>query len=130
MDGDLVGKKDLGKMDCGAYDRPEYEWGTASSPIIFKNRVIVQCDTQKESFIIACDIETGKVLWKTMRDELPSWWTPTIVESEKRMELVTNASNYIYGYDSLTGKEFWRLGGSSKITVPTPPIYCGLLYVL
>jgi len=34
--------------------------------------------------------------------------------------LVTNASNYIQGYDPRTGKELWRLGGSSKITAPTP----------
>ena len=55
-----------------------------------------------------------------MRDELPSWGTPTIVESDKRIELVTNSSNFIYGYDPATGKELWRLGGSSKITAPTP----------
>jgi outer membrane protein assembly factor BamB len=33
---------------------------------------------------------------------------------------VTNASNFIRGYDPATGKELWRLGGSSKITAPTP----------
>ena len=35
-------------------------------------------------------------------------------------ELVTNASNFIRGYDARTGRELWRLGGSSKITAPTP----------
>jgi outer membrane protein assembly factor BamB len=33
---------------------------------------------------------------------------------------VTNASNYVRGYDPDTGAERWRLGGSSKITAPTP----------
>ena len=33
---------------------------------------------------------------------------------------MTNASNFIRGYDPRTGKELWRLGGSSKITAPTP----------
>jgi len=33
---------------------------------------------------------------------------------------VTNASNFIRGYDPETGRERWRLGGSSKITAPTP----------
>lgn len=120
MDGNLIWKKDLGRMDVGAYDAPEYEWGPASSPIIYRDLVIVQVDTQKESFIIACDIKTGKTLWKTERDELPSWGTPTIVEGEKRIELVTNSSNHIYGYDPVSGKELWRLGGSSQITTPTP----------
>jgi outer membrane protein assembly factor BamB len=35
-------------------------------------------------------------------------------------ELVTNASNYIRGYDPRTGRELWRVGPSSKITAPTP----------
>ena len=54
--------------------------------------------------------------------ELPSWGTPTIYEpaSGGRAELVTNASNFIRGYDPETGEERWRLGGSSKITAPTP----------
>ena len=47
-------------LDVGAYDLPEYEWGTASSPIIYKDLVIVQCDTQKESFLMASDIRTGR----------------------------------------------------------------------
>ena len=35
-------------------------------------------------------------------------------------ELVSNASNWIRGNDPRTGRELWRLGGSSKITAPTP----------
>ena len=60
MDGRLLWKKDLGVLNTGAYDLPEYEWGTASSPIIYKNLVIVQCDTQNESFVLAADIDTGR----------------------------------------------------------------------
>jgi outer membrane protein assembly factor BamB len=59
IDGNFLWKKDLGRQDVGAYDAPEYEWGSATSPIIYKNMVIVQCDTQDESFIIACDLEFG-----------------------------------------------------------------------
>lgn len=124
---DMAGKplwqKDLGRLDVGAYDLPEYEWGTASSPILYKNLVIVQCDQQKGSYITALDARTGETVWKTTRDELPSWGTPTVYESTKPghiPELVTNASNFIRGYDPMTGKELWRLGGSSKITAPTP----------
>jgi outer membrane protein assembly factor BamB len=120
MDGRLVWKKDLGVLNAGAYDAPDYEWGTASSPIIYKNLVIVQCDTQKDSFLLAADLKTGKTVWKTPREELPSWGTPTIYSGSGREELITNASNYIRGYDPQTGKELWRLGGSSRITAPTP----------
>ena len=120
LEGRSVWSKDLGRLDIGAYDLPEYEWGGASSPIIFGDLVIVQCDTQGESFLIAADIHTGETVWRTERDELPSWGTPTVFQGEHGPLLVTNGSNFIRGYDPHTGRERWRLGGSSKITAPTP----------
>ena len=130
LKGTLIWKKDLGVLNAGAYDLPEYEWGTASSPIIYKDLVIVQCDTQEGSFVLAADVRTGRTVWKTDRKELPSWGTPAVVEpAGGRPELVTNASNFIRGYDPLTGAERWRLGGSSKITAPTPIFSNGLIIV-
>jgi hypothetical protein len=122
MQGKPLWQKDLGVLNAGAYDLPEYEWGTASSPILYKDLVIVQCDTQGESFVLAADVKTGRTVWKTARKELPSWGTPTIYQPAGGgpAELVTNASNFIRGYDPETGAERWRLGGSSKITAPTP----------
>ena len=90
--------------------------------------VIVQCDTQGESFLLSVSIKTGETIWKTAPRELPSWGTPTIYPGKKREELVTNASNFIRGYDPKTGKELWRLGGSSKIT--TTPIFSDDLIVV
>lgn len=120
---------DLGRVDMGAYDIPSYEWGPASSPIIWNGLVIVQCDTQADSFLLALDAETGATVWKTERQELPSWGTPTIVETPAGAELVTNASNFVRGYDPKTGRELWKLGGSSKITAPTP-IFAGGLHIV
>ncbi len=120
VDGTFRWKVDFGRVDMGAYDIPTYEWGPASSPIIWNDLVIVQCDTQADSFLIALDLATGKTVWKTDREELPSWGTPTVVTTPAGAELVTNASNFVRGYDPRTGKERWRLGGSSKITAPTP----------
>jgi outer membrane protein assembly factor BamB len=126
--GTLLWKRDLGRMDIGAYDLPEYEWGPASSPVIWRDRVFVQVDTSREDFIAALDLKTGKTLWQTPREELPSWSTPMVTDGNSP-ELVTNAPNFIRGYDPLTGKELWRLGGSSKITAPTPIFAGGLIIV-
>jgi outer membrane protein assembly factor BamB len=120
VDGRFLWKADLGRIDVGAYDLPNYEWGPASSPILWNGRVILQVDTQGDSFITALDAATGETLWRTERDELPSWGTPTIALTSAGPELVTNASNRIRGYDPSTGEELWTLGGSSKITAPTP----------
>jgi len=129
VDGGLRWSVDLGRVDMGAYDIPSYEWGPASSPIIWNGLVIVQCDTQADSFLLALDADTGATVWKRDRQELPSWGTPTIVETPAGPELVTNASNFVRGYDPKTGRELWKLGGSSKITAPTP-IYAGGLHIV
>lgn len=129
VQGEFLWKKDLGRMDVGAYDLPSYEWGGASSPIIHDDKVIVQCDQQKGSFLLAADLKTGRTVWLTPRDELPSWGTPTVYPGKSRAELITNGSNFIRGYDPATGAELWRLGGSSKITAPTPVYADGLIIV-
>ena len=120
VNGRFLWKVDVGRVNMGAYDLPTFEWGPASSPIIWNNLVILQCDTQTDSFLLALNANTGQVVWKTDREEIPSWGTPTVVSTAKGEELITNASNFIRGYDPRTGKELWRLGKSSKITAPTP----------
>lgn len=136
---DLEGRRlwtvDLGRVNMGAYDIPAYEWGPASSPIIWNDLVLLQCDTQADSFVIALDARTGKTVWKTDRDEWPSWGTPTVLAPPTASgqpgepELVTNASKFIRAYDPRTGRELWRLGGSSKITAPTPILAGDLVIV-
>jgi outer membrane protein assembly factor BamB len=129
VNGNPLWKVDLGRMDVGAYDIPTFEWGTASSPIIWHNLVILQVDTQADSFLIALKAETGETVWKTDREELPSWGTPAVAMTDAGAVLVTNASNFIRGYDPTTGKELWKIGGSSKITAPTPLYEDGLFVV-
>src|SRR5262249_46218151 len=122
-------KVDLGRMNMGAYDVPTFEWGPASSPILWNGLVIVQVDTQADSFIVALHAATGKGAGKTARAERPSWGTPTVAATAAGPRLVTNASNYVRGYDPATGRELWKLGGSSKITAPTPVFADGVFVV-
>jgi outer membrane protein assembly factor BamB len=129
VNGNLRWKVDLGRVNMGAYDIPTFEWGPASSPIIWRGLVILQCDTQADSFLLALNAETGETVWKTGRQELPSWGTPTVAETPSGPQLVTNASNFIRGYDPKTGAQLWQLGGSSKITAPTPIFGDGVFVV-
>lgn len=129
MAGELKWKKDLGYLDSGWFYDPDYQWGHGSSPIIYQDMVIVQCDIQKDSYIAAYRLSDGSEAWKTSRDEIPSWATPTVYQGAAGDELITNGTTAIRGYDPATGKELWTLGGSSEIAVPTPLLAHGLIYV-
>src|SRR5215471_2884041 len=128
-EGTLLWTKDLGMQNAGWFFDPDSEWGAASSPVIYKNSVIVQCDRQKDSFIAAFDLKDGKELWRTARAEIPAWGTPTIATAEGRAEMVTNGTKAIRGYDPDTGKELWTLGPNSEITCTTPVFGHGLIFV-
>jgi outer membrane protein assembly factor BamB len=129
LNGKLLWKQDLGVLDAGWFYDVDYQWEYGSSPIIYKNLVIIQADIQKNSFIAAYDIKTGKQVWKTSREELSSWGSPTVYEGKLRAELIANGTKAIRGYDPLTGKELWRLGPMSEITTPTPFVAHDLIFV-
>jgi outer membrane protein assembly factor BamB len=130
LKGKLQWKNDLGVLDQGAFDVPDYQWGTAASPALWNGKVYMQVDMHKDSFVSALDAATGREVWRTARpDSKPSWSTPTIVAGKTRTELITNGVEHIRSYDAETGKELWRLKGTSMISVPTPFTANGLLYV-
>lgn len=129
FDGRLLWKQDLGLLDPGYAGQPELSWGFASSPVIHQRLVIVQCDSQKDSFIAAFHLADGKQVWRTERDEIPSWSTPVIYRGKMRTELVTSGSKYYRGYDPLTGRELWRLRDDTQVKVPTPVVAHDLFYL-
>jgi outer membrane protein assembly factor BamB len=129
LKGNLLWKSDLGVLDSGWFYDPDYQWGHASSPVLYDNLVIVQADLQKNSHIAAFSLKDGKLVWKTLRDEIPSWGSPTVVKSKNGIQIVTNATNYIRGYDAKTGKEVWKLKNNSEVTVATPFVAHDLIFV-
>jgi outer membrane protein assembly factor BamB len=129
LNGKLLWKQDLGILDSGWFYDADYQWEHGSSPIIYRDLVIIQADVQKDSFIAAYSLKTGKLVWKTPREEISSWGTPTIYEGKTRAELITNGSKAIRGYDPLTGKELWRLTPNSEVTTPTPFVAHDLIFV-
>jgi outer membrane protein assembly factor BamB len=129
VDGSLAWKRDLGTLDAGSIDDPDFQWGTASSPILYRGLVIVQCDVQDGSFVAAFELASGREVWRTQRDEFSTWSTPVVHDFGRRPELITNGMRFIRGYDPLTGTELWRLGGNSENVIPTPVVTRELIFV-
>jgi outer membrane protein assembly factor BamB len=129
QDGEHCWSKDLGVLDSGYYVVPPAQWGFAASPAIHQNRVIVQCDVQKDSFIAAFALADGKQLWRTPRGEVPTWSTPTVWVGKGIRQVIVNGYRHIGGYDLDTGAEIWRMRGGGDIPVPTPVVAHGLAYI-
>ncbi len=121
MNGRQLWRKNLGKMDAGPYDATTLQWGFASSPIIYENKIFVQCDVISERYLAAFDIKDGHQIWRTSREELGgSWCTPNVAVSKGRKQIICNGWKHIGGFDVNTGAELWRLEGGGDIPVPTP----------
>lgn len=130
LDGKLLWSKDLGVLNPGLWDDPSSSWGHASSPVIYRDLVIVQADGHKQSFIAAFDLKSGKQVWRVERGEITSWSTPTINTTANRTELIANGGRYIRGYDPLTGKELWRFAdNNTEVKMQAPQIANGLIFV-
>ncbi len=130
FDGNQLWKKDIGVLSSGWFYDPTYQWGFGSSPILYEGKVIIQVDIQRGSFIAAFDVETGEIVWRTDRDEVPTWGTPVVLpgRGEGPDEVVTNGTT-IRGYDVNTGEELWTLSPNSEITVASPVVADGIAYV-
>jgi outer membrane protein assembly factor BamB len=130
LKGKLVWKQDLGVLNPGLWDDKESSWGHASSPIIYRDLVIVQADGHAQSFIAAFNLKDGKQAWRVERNEITSWTTPTIYQGKDRVELIANGGRYIRGYDPLTGKELWRFAdNNTEVKMQAPLVANDLIYI-
>jgi len=130
FDGELIWTKNFGRINAGPYTDPDVEWGYASSPIIHENRVIVQCDIiGGQGFLASLDLETGREIWRTPRNDVATWSTPNFLNRYGERQIVVNGFSQIGGYDFDTGKELWSLGNGGDAPVPTPQFNNGLIYI-
>jgi outer membrane protein assembly factor BamB len=130
LKGKLLWKRDLGVLSTGWFGHHEIEWGHGSSPIIYRDMVIVQFDGHKQSFIASWNLKTGRQVWRVDRHEVTTWSTPAVYESGGRAELIANGGHFIRGYDPATGKELWRFDDNHTEVKQQVPIFAkGLIIV-
>lgn len=114
LSGDPIWQVDLGDM------RTRLGWGEAVTPVLAGNKLIVNWDQEKGSFIAALDKLTGKQLWRVERNELTSWNTPLVVQDGGRELIVVNGTERVRAYDSNSGEEVWQCGGQTVNAIPSP----------
>lgn len=130
LKGNLVWWKDMGLINPGFFAVPGIEWGYSSSPIIYKNRIIVLCDIPKNPYLASLDLATGNEIWRTSREgEVETYGTPAVFEKDGKVQIVVNGFKHAGGYDFETGKEIWRIADNGDIPIPTPVIVNDLIYL-
>jgi outer membrane protein assembly factor BamB len=102
--------------------------GPGGSPLLYKDRVIFYQDQRSDSFIAALNAKTGKVMWKTARQEAVGWGTPAAIRAGARDEIVVNGQYAVRAYDPDTGKELWSAKGPTMEVTPTPAVGHGLVF--
>jgi outer membrane protein assembly factor BamB len=123
---DLAGNP-LWQKDLGVYPT-QFGWGTGSSPVIHGDKVYIQCDNDKASFLVALNKATGDEVWRAEREEKSNWSTPFVWRNKLRTELVTAGGAQMRSYDPETGDLLWSMKGSGR-TATTPVGDEELLYV-
>ncbi|MEK7834081.1 MAG: PQQ-binding-like beta-propeller repeat protein, partial [Acidobacteriota bacterium] len=125
LDGKLIWEKDLGvKM------RMRNQFGEGTAPMLAGDKLILNCDQEADSFIIALDKRNGKELWRTKRDEISTWAAPLLIEHKGRNQLVTAGTNKVRTYDPETGKLIWDATGLGLNAIPAPVWQGDLVFVM
>jgi outer membrane protein assembly factor BamB len=122
LDGKLVWESDLGQMQS------LHGHGEASSPVLYGDTLIINCDHEGQSFVVAFNKATGRQRWKILRDEVTSWATPIVVEHDAKPQLIISATNRVRGYDLATGRVIWECGGLSTNVVASPVAASGMVF--
>ncbi len=104
-------------------------WGHGSSPQLYEDLVILQCDHPEAAYLLALDSATGEERWLVDRDPLlRAYSTPLVVPATDGDQLIVNSSRWIDAYDPKTGAERWRAGTTVDLATAMPVYADGVLY--
>lgn len=127
MDGGLLWQRALSQE----YGRFQNRFAASSSPLLFNDKLILQCDHYGDSYLIALNPQTGANEWKADRPEVwHSWSSPQIVGYKDQYELIVSGSMKLEAYNPVSGDRLWTVRGLAQECIPTPVYADGLLYAV
>jgi outer membrane protein assembly factor BamB len=120
-------------------------WGYASSPLLYKDRLVIQVlhgmKTDEPSYVMAINKEDGSTLWRVtrptdaIRESPDSYTTPALLNYGSRKEIVISGGDYVTGHDFSSGEELWRAAGlnpqkrRANRMVASPTVNEDMIYV-
>lgn len=107
-----------------AHERPDTrnDSGMASSPLIVQDTVVVQMETQAESWAAGLNVVAGETQWQLPREQIPTWTSPTLLpgKTPDQDAVLLQSRSCLTAHDPRSGKEIWRYTAScSTLSSPT-----------
>jgi outer membrane protein assembly factor BamB len=103
--------------------------GHGSSPILVGKLLILLCDQDTNSYLLAVDKETGRTEWKVERPATRSYSTPAILRpKDGPAELIVPGAYYLTSYNAATGEKLWWVHGLSWQPKSSPVIDGDMIY--
>ena len=121
---DMSGKR-LWARNLGV---PDNHYGHGSSLIVYKDKLLIQYDTNKSGKLIALATQSGATVWETARSTKISWSSPILVNTGKRMELILTTNPNVDAYNPETGKELWNIACLSGEVGPSAGYADGMVF--
>ena len=95
--------------------------GFCSSPLLYRDKVILNGDHDGDSYLVALSRADGRVLWKTARDNhTRSYCAPIIREMAGRQQMVLSGDQCVASYDPNDGSRHWVIDGPTEQFVASP----------
>jgi outer membrane protein assembly factor BamB len=112
--------------------------GPGSSPILYKNLIILHFEGIDVQYLVALNKMTGELVWKTERPVSlyeplepigrKAYITPIIMNVNGQDLLISNGSAVCIAYNPLTGEEVWRIVEGEDSTIAMPVSENGTVY--
>ena len=125
LDGNLVWYRGLGRD----YPNANNSLGMSSSPVVTAGALVVQVESESESFTAGLDPATGSNRWKIERPKRSNWSSPVLTQGpDGKPVVLLQSGKGMVAVEPATGKILWQYDERSSEVPSTTPSH-GRLYV-
>jgi len=126
LDGNLQWFRGLGSE----FPNASNSLGMSSSPVIAGETVVVQVESDAESFACGVNVATGETRWQIERPRAANWTSPTLLPwAEGKPPLVLlQSSKGLTAVDAMTGDIAWNFDKGAS-TIPSATVIDGTVVV-
>lgn len=107
---------------------PDNHYGHGSSLVVYKDKLLIQYDTNKSGKLIALNTKSGETVYETPRNSKISWSSPALVNTGNHFELILTTNPNVNAYDPETGKELWNIACLSGEVGPSAGYADGMVF--